>query len=48
MLLTWIVLAENNIGASGARDISKALEQNSTLQHLDLDSACIAYRIEHE
>ena len=36
MLLTWIVLAGNNIGASGARDISKALEHNSTLQHLNL------------
>ena len=44
----WIVFADNKIGAEGARDISKALEQNSTLQHLYLGCACIAYRIEHE
>ena len=31
------MFAGNNIGAKGARDISKALEHNSTLQHLNLD-----------
>ena len=52
-VLAWIgyyfcFCTGNNIGDEGARDISKALEQNSTLQHLNLGGACIAYRIEHE
>ena len=32
------MLAANSIGAEDARDISKALEHNSTLQHLNLES----------
>ena len=47
-VLTWIgyyvcFCTVNNIGAEGARDIAKALEHNSTLQHLNLQSVCISY-----
>ena len=43
LVTIFVCCTDNNIGAEGARDIAKALEHNSTLQHLYLGGVCISY-----
>ena len=40
LVTIFVCCTDNKIGAEGARDIAKALEHNSSLQHLNLRCVC--------